>query len=543
MYLKRTLNRFVLLLTASSFIWLSACKIDEDLAKPTLSPDFILPMVYGELGLKNLVKDTSFIKTDPTGYLKVGYLDTVEVLNSTQLADALKIVQTGFPAPPATLTFTSAGGGNIQFPTDQLLDINLNLGTSMVKKLAFHSASFIIKVQNAHSFPYNGLEIKIPGLVENGVPFTTGPVNIAAGQTFEQTFTVGESTWDLTGRTGLDTSKVLFEFSSAAPIVGPGGGSCLMTMEFVSTEMKYWKGKSSILQQILSTQTSTSSENQIIPKETFKGIKSGSITLKDVDVKLDFQSKLGIPMGMNIQLESTNGVDGSKVALNPLLSVNIQESTIGSNDEPNINSTIQSFGDGASNLADVLTNFPTKLKVTAGIGSTFTNPDPYGYFFHENSNLNLLVDATIPFAISFNELRLESAFDFDLFQKADLDTNTAVIDTAVLTFTITNGFPYDIDIELTARNGALDSLAQIGSFSLSEATTGMVNGELKVIAASKSTSTIALSQAIVDKLKVAKKLGVKARLNTTAASPKIFTDYKLGFDAKARIGVTARPLK
>ena len=115
MYLMRSLNRIILLFLASSFLWLSACKIDEDLAKPTLSPDFIIPLVYGELDLKNLVKDTSFIKTDPAGYLKVGFLDTLEVLNSTTLADALKIVQTGFPSVPKTLSFTNIGGGNVQF--------------------------------------------------------------------------------------------------------------------------------------------------------------------------------------------------------------------------------------------------------------------------------------------------------------------------------------------------------------------------------------------------------------------------------------------
>jgi hypothetical protein len=75
------------------------------------------------------------------------------------------------------------------------------------------------------------------------------------------------------------------------------------------------------------------------------------------------------------------------------------------------------------------------------------------------------------------------------------------------------------------------------------ATTGIVNGEEKVISPSKSTFEVALSQNLFEKLKTVKNLGIKAKINTTANSPKIYTDYKLGFDVKARIKVTATPIK
>ncbi len=542
MYLLRSLNRIILLFMASSFLWLSACKIDEDLAKPTLSPDFIIPLVYGELDLKNLVKDTSFIKTDPSGYLKVGFLDTLEVLNATTLADALKIVQTGFPSVPKTLSFTNIGGGNVQFPVDELLDINLNLGTSMVRKLAFNDLTFEISIQNSHTFDYNDVNITIPGLVSGTTAFTSGSLNIPAGQTVTQQFTLTNCIWDLSGRTGLDTSKVLMQFSSGTPITGPSGGVGLVSVEFVSYNLKFWQGRSSILQQLLATPTSTSNTTSLVPKETYKGIKSGSINLEDIEVKLDFKSKMGIPLGMNIVLESTNGVTNGKVALNPLNLV-IQPSSIGPDDEPLTRSNPNNIDETTSNLADVLTNFPTTIKVTAGVGSTFDSPDPYSYFFHQNSDLQLTVDATIPFAISFNQLRLESDYDFDLFQQAKLDSDIAILDTGTLFFSISNGFPYEIDIDLNALNGVRDSLATLAQVRLTAANTAVINGELKVTSPTRSTFTVGLSAELLDKLKVARKLGVKARLNTATGSPKIYTDYKLGFDTKARLGITAKPIK
>lgn len=542
MYLLRTLNKLFLLIMGTSILYLSSCKIDEDLAKPSLSPDFIIPMVYGELGLKNLLNDTSFIKTDPTGYLKVGFKDTLEILDATKLADALKIVQTGFPSVPKTLAFTSIGGGNVQFPTEELIDINLNLGTSMVRKLAFNNLTFKIKIQNSHSFNYNGLNVNIPGLVSTGgIQFNSGSLNINAGQAFEQEFTLSNCIWDLSGKTGSDTSKVYMLFSSGTPITGPSAGVGLISIEFMSYDLKYWQGKSAILQTLLSTPTSTSNSNSLVPKETYKGIKGGAINLEDIDVKLDFKSRMGIPLGMNIVLESTNGVTNQKVALTPL-NIVIQNSSIGPDDEPLVKSNPNDINESTSNLADVITNFPTTIKVTAGVGSTFDNPDPYGYFFHQNSDLQLTVDATIPLAISFDTLVLEADYDFDLFKQADIDTTIGRLDTATLFFTINNGFPYDIDISLNALNGLLDSLANLATIRLLPANTINVGGELIVTSPRKSTFTVGLSSDLLDRIKVGKKLGVKAKLNTAAGSPKIYTDYKLGFETKARVGVTAKPL-
>lgn len=541
----RSLKRISLFIMATIYLFVSSCSIDEDLGKPTFSPDFILPLVYGELDLKNLVKDTSFIKTDPSGYLKIGFQDTLEVLNSTALGDALKIVQTAAPAPPRVLAFTNSSGQDV-FPTEADLDINLLMSLSKVKTLALHNLQFKIIIQNAKAFDFNGLVITIPGLLVNGVPFQSEALNVPQGQTFEKSFTIGESIWDLTGKPGgaMDTSMVYFQFSKSGggTISGPAGGSAAISLQFEGTpEIKYWQGKSSILQQVLSNQTSTSTTSSLVPAETYKGIKSGSLGLEGIDVKLNFQSRMGIPLGMRLVLETTNGVTGQKVAMTPL-DVTIQQSTITSN-EPILKDNLDTLNKTTSNLADVLTNFPTSIKVTAGVGSTFNNPDPLAYFFHEASDLKLYVDATIPLAVSFNQLKLESIKPFALFETMNIDTSIAVLDTGIFYFKITNGFPYDIAIDLNALNGATDSVARLATIHMTGATTGIVNGEEKVIAPSTSEFQVALSQTLFEKLKTVKNLGIKAKLNTTATTPKIYTDYKLGFDVKARVKVTAKPIK
>lgn len=538
----RPLKRIILFFMGSTYLFLSACSIDEDLAKPTISPDYILPLVYGDLDLKNLVKDTSFIKTDPSGYLKVGFADTLEVLNSTSLADALGIVTLNV-VPPTTLTFTP-NGGNELFPTEASLDVNLLLGLSKIKTMAFHNANFKVIIQNQKSYAFNGLVIKIPGLEVNGTPYESAPMDVPAGQTFEHIVNVGESIWDLTGKPGgvLDTSFVYFQFSSATPITGPAGGAALITMQFIDKPaVKYWQGKSTILQQVLSNSTSTSQTSNLVPADTYKGIKSGSLGLKGIDVKLNFKSNMGIPLGMNLILETKNGVTGQKVAMTPL-DVNIGQASLSSN-EPVAKDNLDTLNETTSNLADVLTNFPTTIKVTAGVGSTFDNPDPLAYFFHENSDLNLYVDATIPLAVSFNQLRLESVKPFALFETFKIDTSVAVLDTGVFYFKIRNGFPYDIDISLNALTALQDSVAQLAVISMVGATTAIVNGEERVVSPSTSSFSVALSQNLFEKLKIVKNLGIKAKINTTADSPKIYTDYKLGFDVKARVKVTATPIK
>ena len=78
----------ICLLWLASFSISSCNLLDDGIAEPYFTPDYILPLAHGNLTLANITqKDSGVIQTSPTGYFKVGFKDTVfEQVIGEQLA-------------------------------------------------------------------------------------------------------------------------------------------------------------------------------------------------------------------------------------------------------------------------------------------------------------------------------------------------------------------------------------------------------------------------------------------------------------------------
>jgi hypothetical protein len=532
----------------TSLLALQACKLDEDLGKPTFSPDFTLPMAYGTLGLKDLFQDTTFIKTDPTGYLKVAYFDTLAILGSSDIEPLLNLAQLNVDIPQ-TLRFSNVAGVETLRDTFSYT-VLLPMGLSYLKGIAFDNLTFRITINNQKPFALNGLTIRIPGLKENGVEFSRGPFNIPAGSNFVQPFTVNNATWDLRGTPGVaDTattfSMVHFVFSSPGGISGTAGGLATISLGFTAYDMDYWIGGSPLLPQVLGSIPPIESSGNLVPASTYKQIRGGSLTINDAKINTIFQSRLGLPLGMKLNLASTNGVDGTVVALDDTFRVNINASTL-LNGVPQKTNSFSEIADSLG-LVDVLTNFPTKIDVSAGI-QNLLDPNGREYFVHDSSDINLLVFGDVPFAITFDSLTLVDTFKFDLLSSLGdgFDTATATIDTGVFTFDFENGFPYSINIRATALNGALDSVDELVNIVLLGANTVIdpVTGEEIVVTKTKSTTYFTFNQTKFENLKRGKNLQIVAVLDTPTGvdKPKIFINYGMNFKVKARLKATVEAL-
>lgn len=532
MHVIKFLKQVCFILLGSTMMWFGSCS--EDLAKPTLSPDYYLPLVYGDLSLQNLVSDTSFIKTDPTGYLKVGFQDTVPVLGSGDLAQALQIFQTvDIPQP---LNFTNLGGGNDQLVSDFEYNFLAQVSLSNLRRAAFDNVKFKFIFKNTKNYAFSGLDIKIPGLVSSTGAFSSGIINVpvtTGGPDFEsQEFELTDAVWDLTGKDNDTTSMVYMQLSSASPIQGNGGGPATVSIVITSYDAKYWLGGSPILAQILSNIPVTTSNTKVVPTSTYQNIKSGSLSLSGINVGLNFQSTMGLPLGMKFVLGSFSGVDNNYVEMDTLR-VNVDKATI-VNGMPTVKDNPTVINESNSNLSAVLTNFPSTMKVGAGGGADFSS-DPFGLFVHDSSKLDLLVDAEIPLAVNLNNLTLRDTLDFSL--PDDLTTELVTLDTGSLEFTIKNYFPYGFNFTINALNESNVFVDEVAVIAITQAT--IPPGQDKVTNPVNSSFTITVTPELFENLKKSKKLEVRAVLNTPAgASPKIFTDYKLGFSTKARLKVT-----
>lgn len=533
MHIRNFPKQVAFIVLSSTLLLLGSCSLDEDLAKPSISPDYYLPLVYGDLSLKNLVSDTTFIQTDPSGYLKVGFQDTVQVLGSNDLSQALQIFQTvDIPQP---LNFTNIGGGNEQLVEDFEYNFLAQVSLSNLRKAAFDNLKFKLVFKNTKTFALSGLDVKIPGLVSSTGQFSTGIINVPASTSsdFEtQEFDLTNVEWDLTGKDNDTTSMVYMQLTSASPIQGPTGGPATVSIIITSYDAKYWLGGSPILGQILSNIPVTTSNTRVVPISTYQNIKSGSLSLSGINVGLNFQSTMGLPLNMKFILGSFSGVDNNYVEMDTLR-VNVDKGSL-VNGQPTVKDNPTVINESNSNLSAVLTNFPSTMKVGAGGGADFSS-DPLGLFVHDSSKLNLLVDAEIPIAVNLNNLNLRDTLDFALGE--DIDNEQVSLDTGSLEFTMTNYFPYGFNFTINALDATNAFVDEVAVISITEATIPV--GQDKVQNPVISNFNITVTPDLFENLKKSTKLEVRAVLNTPAgASPRIFTDYKLGFSTKARLKVT-----
>lgn len=532
MHVIKFLRQVCFIALGSSMMWFASCA--DDFAKPSSSPDYYFPLVYGDLSLQNLVSDTSFIKTDPTGYLKVGFQDTVPVLGSSDLAQALQIFQTiDVPQP---LEFINIGGGNDQLVPDFEYNFLAQVSLSNLRRAAFDNVKFKLVFKNTKTYALAGLDVKIPGLVSSTGAFSTGIINVpitTGGADFETPeYELTDAVWDLTGKDNDTTSMVYLQLSSASPIQGASGGPATVSIVITSYDAKYWLGGSPILAQLLSNIPVTTSNTRVVPTSTYQNIKSGSLSLSGINVDLNFQSTMGLPLGMKFVLGSFSGVDNNYVEMDTLR-VNVDKGTI-VNGMPTVKDNFSSINESNSNLSAVLTNFPSTMKVGAGGGADFSS-DPFGLFVHDSSELNLIVDAEIPLAVNLNNLNLRDTLDFALGE--DIDNEQVSLDTGSLEFTMTNYFPYGFNFVINAIDATNAFVDEVAVININQAT--IPPGQDKVQTPVQSTFAITVTPELFENLKKATKLEVRAVLNTPlGASPKIFTDYKLGFSSKARLKVT-----
>lgn len=529
--MKHPVRIFLMIMLSASM--LSSCKVDQDLAKPSFTPDFILPLVYGDLNLKNITKDSSAIQTDPSGYFKVVVQDTVFEQN---LGEQIAVFQ-NMPDIPLPVFFTSAGPNQVLNSQEFNYDVFVFAQLAKLKKMNLNAGTLTIKINNGKNFSFDNITVTIPGLVRNGVPYTSGTIaSIPAGTTHTINVDLANSQWSLIGKAGDTSSTVYVQMNTSAPSQGASGGNATFSIALNNLDLSYSEGRYSSFPLPIFT-----SSANVLPATFYQRIKSGSLTLKDAEIKLNFDNTVGIPYAIDVELGTVNGVNGNVRILDPGVMV-IQQADLGPVSKSNI-----FVLDDSNNLGPVISNFPQALTVKARVGDTLNNPDPLGYFVYKNSALKLYVEAEIPFAVHFDNLVLKDTLNFSLLSNLGenfQDTATYKLDRGEFTFDMVNGFPYDLEFNINAFNSMKDSIAQVAAFQIAGAQTSIVGGQEKVVNPRYSTFNIDISQALFERLKSAKFLEVTAKMNTPVGvvSPRIYTDYTLGFDVKGRIKIMAKPL-
>jgi hypothetical protein len=529
---KKNLIASVCLLWLSSLVISSCNLLDEGIAEPYFSPDYILPLAHGNLTLANITqKDSGIIQTSPTNYFKVGFRDTVF---EQELGSQLAAVQ-DIPQIPTSFYFDPSGGKHTIKTQDFTFDLTLPLQLSKITQLVLVSGKLKLNIVNNKTFAFTNLQWEIPGLKINGLPYVSPVIEkIDAGASDSTIIDLTNADWDLRGK-DLDSNSLMYIKLNV--LSGTNNGSQLglgyFNLSLSDVEVGYSVGRYFTID---FPEFKTTAD--VLPASFYKNIKGGSMSLKEAKVTLDFDNTSGLPFLINVKVSTKNGVSG-RIDSFKTGDLNILKAELGPS------AVVNRFVlDDAKGFGKTISNFPTTMGFVAKVGIN-QNPNSLDHFIYKRSAIKLFVDAEIPFSIAFDSLKLQDTFAFALLQTLgqQIDTSKTKLDTGTLDFTISNGFPYTINIDLLAMNGAFDPITNLASLKIDGASTAIIDGEEKVVTPRISIFSVTLTQQLFERLKSARYIQLKALLNTPTGvvSPKIYTDYQLGFDTKGRLKLTIDP--
>lgn len=273
--------------------------------------------------------------------------------------------------------------------------------------------------------------------------------------------------------------------------------------------------------------------------------KSGTIQLKDVDLKLTLDNGMGIDGVVKINdFTAYSPQNGSRTLSGSVLN---SPFNVGRAKDFPFKSTVSTFNINSanSNITDVISILPKQLRYNLEIK---TNPNGntgfYRDFAYLESALKVNLDATIPLSFIANNLTLLDTINFDL-SNSNLKVNG--ITDGVINIITQNKYPIEAKMKIIIVDEnyvTVDTL--IKDMFVSAAPT---DGNCKVTQSQRNKTTVAVDQTRIDNIKRGKKAIILAEFNTpqnnAACNGKplqIYSDYKLDvtFTARFNYSVTTK---
>jgi hypothetical protein len=413
---------------------LQSCKkeyFDKDRFKDaTWNPALAVPLIKSTITVPEVLgrfDDQDVITIDSTGILALYYRDNIFSFR----ADSMIVFQDQVDQQSHTLTapeaITLLGGGTVTVPFNYNYNFDVsNMGSSPeLTSITFDGGNIVVDIQKQFSYPAS-LQMSIPGLVINGVPFNqtfsgTGATTISlagAKLTFspnnqipvQGTLTIGGSGSGVAGQsidittslTGLDFEEILGDMGQF-PIPNRAG----------EVRIRFFEND-----------TTTSND--------------GTVTWYDPRVKAIFTNSVGAGVQLNnIVLNfvgpftSTLLTGSSPLLNNPTLNFN-----------PTVGGSVQdsfTVHRDNSNIVTVAAQRPTKLLYEySGVLNPGTGP--HNNWIKDTSKVRLDMEVYLPFDGTAQDFRRTDISEIDIFPLSD---DIEEIESVTFRLTADNGFPAD----------------------------------------------------------------------------------------------------
>jgi len=517
---------------------------DTDKISTTMQwePNVAAPLAKANLKIRDILQDydnNQLFAEDGTGFLYLVYRKKVY---SARTEDIIHLPNQTYP-----MSYTKADVDAGGFYPNHLIKNNISYPFSVANAQLLDS--IIIKyldmtVSVQSSFHHTGtLVITLPGLVKNGVPFsTTVDINDASGS-FSTSSTFSDFDGyilDLTGLTGTDTNKVFINYDLTLYDSGSGtvnnGESCDVNINFNNLDYHALFGY--LGQDTLSINIDT------VHIDMYDHAFNGTAYFEDPHIYIYINNSYGLPLTMHFDDFSTFSTVNNSTATFPfpLTTVNIQSPAISDIGYPAL-TTVTLDTANFPQLRDMMNESPKYLFF--GVNG-YLNPSGYAKnFATDSSRFDVDMEVNLPLWGYASYLVLEDTTEAD-FSKNFHDFDD--LQWVKFLFNVDNGMPADVYYQVyfdDSTHVILDSLFHTED-KMHLVESGVLDANYKVIAPTHKTTEIFYDRARLNLLENTKYIRFRGYVKTKdfeqAQLVKFYADYilsmKLGVQAQASINTS-----
>lgn len=509
----------ILALTSCSDIFNSN---EYDIKKIKAAPSLTLPLAYGSLAVQDILSkaDQTNIKIYPDGLV---YLLYDQTLKSQGIRDLFVFPSKSFtkavPVPPATLP---ARGAEVQYATLNTTE-DFTLSPEKLSEIKFKTTTVRITVTFNPANPASGIfeaQVRLPDFKLNGVGFQKRVSVGAAGVVFslrDYVATLSSNTFPL--------EIALFEKPHASSVTIANPTTATVKIDFTALDFQYIKG-------FFGDQTTVNIPAETIDFNAFgNALSKAKVSFAAPKLSFKVSNDYGIPTNVTFNPLEVRKNNGTKlnVLLNPAspLSINIP-AQLGLSANTDV---------GITNAKPIADFAPDQFyyKISARINQGLVSGNN---FCADTSKIRVNFKAEIPLYGKASDIVLADTFAIDLST-----TKQSSVESGAILAKINNELPLDAFIQLYLTDDKsiiFDSLLTTAQTALVKSSTVTNLGDLQ--SAGVTNQEIPITKDKLDKIFKAKKIIVKAKLNTTKNTGGSQPDvkFKAAYKMNVNFGLKAK---
>lgn len=516
---------FVIFLTNS-------CRRDFELAP--WDADVLAPISHGVLNLGDLlIADEVVADSNGLFHLRVSDtlislgLDSLIGIPDTAITESY-FIPIGFPFPTGTPFYSNTTDTKYKLKDVELTYAEVRT-SSFTVKLTNNLKSQIIANYRVLSATLDGDTFELQEFVP-------------AKSTVTKTFNLDGYSLNLRG---LDGTSVNSLATQVEVMVDPAEGSTynFSAGEGFSIENSFEK----IIPQYAvgyfgSTNTVYEDETSL---DIFEMIPFDALDIAEFDVRMTIDNGVGADLKMKILEMSTSNSLGESASLSHSIIGQTQQLSRAVNlynaENPvkHIFKTFD-FTHLNSNLDELVELRPNKLRYNLDLSiNPLGNISLGNDFVYYGNDISVLLDMDVPLKVGVSGLVLQDTFDLE-FVEENPDQGTGLINSGYLRVYFDNAYPFSTEVQLYLQdeNGLeIDSLLPQAQ-TIASAT---ADAQGEVLARGKSEIVIPVNQAIIEQLKLAKALRLRAVIDSYDGQVvNLYENYTIGFKMVADLNVNTQ---